>query len=177
VTDADATAQQAGELGASVHAPPFDVFTAGRMAVIQDPQGAFFMIWQPRDHIGAALVNAPGALCWNELASPDLEASSQFYGELFGWSLDPMAGSPTPYLIIKNGGPSNGGVRELQTPGPPPHWLAYFAVEDIDAGVATVERLGGDTLFGPDDIGVAKIAVVHDPQGAVFALYEGQLEP
>lgn len=70
VLSADATAERAKELGAAVHAPPFDVMEAGRMAVIQDPQGAYFMLWEPRGHFGAALVNAPGALVWNELPSP-----------------------------------------------------------------------------------------------------------
>lgn len=177
VADADATAARAAELGGTVHAPPFEVMTVGRMAVIQDPQGAYFMIWQPRDHIGASLVNSPGALCWNELASPDLDGSSRFYGELFGWSLNQMEGSPTPYLVIMNGEASNGGIRELAPPGVPPHWLPYFAVADIDAAVATAGELGGTTLFGPDDIGIAKIAVVQDPQGAAFALYAGQLDP
>lgn len=177
VADADATAERAQELGATVQAGPFDVFTSGRMAAIQDPQGAFVMIWQPRDHIGASLVNAPGALSWNELASPDLDGSASFYGALFGWTLSPMEGSPSPYLVIKNGEASNGGVRELGPPGMPPHWLPYFAVPDIDDSVATAGRLGGTTLFGPDDIGIAKIAVVQDPQGAVFALYAGQLDP
>src|SRR5919197_2424863 len=63
VESADAAAERAAELGATVHAPPFDVMDAGRMAVIQDPQGAFFMVWQPKSHHGAQLVNAPGALC------------------------------------------------------------------------------------------------------------------
>ena len=79
VADADATAARAAELGGSVHAPPFDVMEAGRMAVIQDPQGAWFLIWQPNQHLGAQLVNAPGALCWNELGSPDLDGSAAFY--------------------------------------------------------------------------------------------------
>src|SRR5437764_11137060 len=70
VESAAAAAERAGELGATVHAPPFDVMDAGRMAVIQDPQGAFFMVWQRNRHFGARVVNAPGALCWNELYSP-----------------------------------------------------------------------------------------------------------
>jgi uncharacterized protein len=177
VQDADAVADQAKELGATVHAPPFDVMEAGRMAVIQDPQGAHFLLWQAKNNIGAALVNTPGALCWNELASPDLDASSKFYSSLFGWSVEPFEGSPQPYLTIKNGDSNNGGIRQLASPGPPPHWLVYFAVDDIDASLATVERLGGSKHAGPIDIGIAKIAVVADPQGAVFALYAGQLEP
>jgi predicted enzyme related to lactoylglutathione lyase len=177
VENADAVADRARELGATVHAPPFDVMQAGRMAAIQDPQGAYFLIWQANQHFGAALVNVPGALSWNELNSPDLDASKAFYTSLFGWSVEPFEGSPQPYLTIKNGDRNNGGIRELDSPGPPPHWLVYFAIDDIDQGLAKVEQLGGTKHAGPIDIGIAKIAVVADPQGAIFALYAGQLEP
>jgi uncharacterized protein len=177
VESADAAADRATELGATVHAPPFDVLEAGRMAVIQDPQGAFFMVWQARQHSGASLVNAPGALSWNELASPDLDASSAFYSDLFGWSIEPFEGSPQPYLIIKNHERGNGGIRELDPPGTPPHWLVYFAIGDIDAGLAKVEELGGTGHAGPIDIQIAKIGIVQDPQGAFFALYAGELQP
>ncbi len=183
VADADATAAHAAELGATVHAPPFDVMDVGRMAVIQDPQGAFFEIWQPRSHIGAALVNATGALVWNELSSPDLDGSKAFYSSLFGWEIAPFeaggadAGDGQPYLAIKNGSANNGGIRPSQQPGPPPFWLVYFGVDDIDASLAQVTELGGTVHAGPIDIRIAKIAVVADPQGAVFALYAGELEP
>jgi len=176
VADADAVAERAKTLGADVHAPPFDVFTVGRMAVLADPQGAYFMLWQPREHVGAQLVNAPGALVWNELQSPDIDASASFYGDLFGWGFEEMAGSPERYLTIKNAGAYNGGVRGL-TPPSPPSWLTYFGVQDIDQGLAKLTELGGSALAGPIDIQMAKIAVVADPQGAVFALYAGELEP
>jgi predicted enzyme related to lactoylglutathione lyase len=176
VKDADAIVERAGELGGSVHAPAFDVMTVGRMAVIQDPHGAFFMVWQPRESIGAELVNAPGALVWNELASPDPNASGAFYGDLFGWTITPAEGAPMAYWSITNGEAINGGVREL-APGEPPNWLAYFGVEEIDAAVSRVGELGGKIMSGPIDIGIAKIAIAQDPQGAVFALYAGQYQP
>src|SRR6478672_7993 len=112
VESADAITDRAGELGATVLSPPFDVLDAGRMSVIGDPQGALFMPWEPRENIGAALVNASGALCWNELQSTDLEASTAFYSALFGWTITPFEGSPEPYLVIMNGERSNGGIRE-----------------------------------------------------------------
>ena len=176
VDDADAVLARAVELGATAHAPAFDVLQSGRMAVIQDPQGAYFMLWQPRDHRGAALVNAPGALVWNELQSPDPAASGDFYGALFGWSVEQFPGMDSVYLSIKNQGASNGGITELSAPGAPPSWLVYFGTEDIDSALAKVQELGGSTLAGPIDIERAKIAVVADPLGAVFALYAGALE-
>lgn len=176
VESADDAAARAGELGATVHAPPFDVMDAGRMAVIQDPQGAFLMVWEARENIGAQLVNAPGALAWNELATLDVEGSRAFYGGLFGWQIDPYEGTGQPYWVIQNDGRGNGGVRKGSEPGPPPHWLVYFACEDLDASVARVEELGGTKHMGPMDIQIARIAVVGDPQGAIFCLYQGQLE-
>jgi uncharacterized protein len=177
VADADVSAARAAELGATVHAPPFDVMDVGRMAVVQDPQGAYFMLWQPRAHFGATLVNEPATLVWNELNSPDLDASSAFYGGLFDWDIAPFEGSPEPYLAIKNGSANNGGIRPLAPPGTPPHWLAYFGVDGLDAALDKVGELGGSVYAGPIDIQIARIAVVADPQGAVFALYDGQLEP
>ena len=178
VENADQTLARAKDLGATVHADAFDVMEAGRMGVIQDPQGAYVLAWQPKDNIGASLVNAPGAMCWNELGSPDLEGSAKFYGELLGWTTSPMEGAPTPYLVISTAaGTTNGGIRPPAPPGTPPFWLVYFATQDIDAALGKVSELGGNVLVGTTDIGIAKIAVVQDPQGAVFALYSGQLEP
>jgi predicted enzyme related to lactoylglutathione lyase len=177
VESADEALAKAKELGATVHAEAFDVMTAGRMGVVQDPQGAFFLVWEPKDHIGAGLVNAPGALCWNELGTTDLEGSSAFYGDLFGWETNQMEGSPEPYLVISNAaGNTNGGMRPPAPPGTPTFWLVYLATEDIDASLAKVSAGGGNVLVPNTDIGIAKIAVAQDPQGAVFALYEGHLD-
>lgn len=179
VTSAGDAAQRAAELGATVHAEPFDVVDAGRMAVIQDPQGAFFAVWEPRAHFGAALVNAPGALVWNELAVPDPEAAARFYRSLFGWTVGPFDGDAElggDYLSIKVGDANNGGIRRAE-PGVPPHWLVYFGADDVEEGLARAEQLGGRKLAGPIDIGIARFAVVQDPQGAHFALYAGMLEP
>lgn len=176
VDSADDVAARAAELGATVHAPAFDVMQAGRMAVIQDPQGAYFMLWQPHDHRGAQLVNAPGALVWNELQSPDPDASGAFYSALFGWEAEQFPGMDRVYLAIKNAGANNGAIAELAMPGAPPNWLVYFGTEDTDAALAKVTDMGGSVLAGPIDIGIAKIGIVADPQGAVFALYAGELE-
>jgi predicted enzyme related to lactoylglutathione lyase len=175
VESADDAAAKAGELGATVHAPPFDVMEVGRMAVIQDPQGAFFQVWEPKGHIGAALVNAPGALSWNELASSDIEASKQFYSGLFGWTFAEVEGGPIPYTTIKNAaGRDNGGLRSPAPGEPPAYWLVYFGAEDAADALQKAEGLGGKKLAGPYPMGPGKIAIAIDPQGAVFALYSGE---
>jgi hypothetical protein len=75
-----------------------------------------------------------------------------------------------------NQGRGNGGLRGLPAPEVPPHWLPYFAVPDMDDGIGKLEELGGENIMGPIDIGIAKVGIVKDPQGAPFALYAGQLE-
>jgi predicted enzyme related to lactoylglutathione lyase len=177
VQSADDALARAKELGATVHADAFDVLDVGRMGVVQDPQGAYFLVWEPKTHIGASLVNAPGALSWNELASPDPEASANFYGALFGWQSKAMEGSEPPYLVLTNDGHGNGGIRPLMPAERQPYWLVYFGVDDLDAVLARVEELGGTKLAGPIPFGPACLGFVQDPQGAVFALYTGLFEP
>ena len=177
VDSADAALARAKELGATIHSEAFDVMDVGRMGVVQDPQGAFLLVWEPKAHIGAALVNAHGALSWNELATPDLDASAEFYSKLFGWTVEPVEGMGMPYRTIKTeAGTSNGGMRPTQE-NEPPHWLVYFGTDDIDASTKRASEHGAATLMGPMDIGVGKIAILRDPQGAVFALYSGHFEP
>jgi uncharacterized protein len=176
VDSADESADRAAKLGANVMAPPFDVMDVGRMAVVQDPQGAFFMLWEPKLHIGASLVNEAGALSWNELATVDLDGSANFYRELFGWEIAAMEGMPMRYMIVRTAaGNSNGGMRAAQE-NEPSYWLVYFGTDDIDATTAKASSSGGTALLGPMDIGIGKIGVIQDPQGAVFALFAGDFD-
>lgn len=178
VESADAALARARELGGQVHADAFDVFDVGRMGVVQDPQGVFFLVWEPRSMIGASLVNGPGALSWNELHTSDLDAAEAFYGDLFGWKTERFPSDEIDYRIIKAAdGHTNGGMSGTLAPGTPPHWLVYFGAEDADRTVAQLGELGGSTLMAPMDLGPGlRIAVVQDPQGAVFALYAGRFD-
>jgi uncharacterized protein len=178
VEDADAAAAKAKELGATIHAEPFDVMDAGRMSVIQDPEGAMFAVWQPNESIGSERVNEPGCLTWNELNSHDIASAAVFYTSLFGWDAEPMdTGDAPPYSVILNAGQSNGGFMGLteQHGDMPAHWLPYFVVESTDDAVERVKELGGELLAGPMDVPTGRIAAVRDPQGAAFALWQGEV--
>jgi predicted enzyme related to lactoylglutathione lyase len=176
VGSADDTAEAIAAAGGSVHAPPFDVLDVGRMAVVQDPAGAFFMIWEPRSSIGAGLVNAPGAMCWNELAAPDRAAAEEFYGRVFGWTFEDEDGMPENYGTIKNRDRDNGGIRAPDA-GEPPNWLVYFGTDDVERTLARAEELGGTRVAGPVALPGGSFGVVRDPQGATFALFGGRFDP
>jgi predicted enzyme related to lactoylglutathione lyase len=169
VASADETAEQAAAGGATVAAEPFDVMDAGRMAVFIDPTGAGLCLWEPRAHIGATLVNAPGALAWNDLVTPDPAIAIDFYGRLFGWTFEEMPGSGG-YHVIRNGERSNGGIFPMEGPS---NWMPYFGHEDVDRLVAEVETVHN----GPIQVPAGRFAVLGDPQGAVFAaLTSGQYD-
>ena len=179
VEDVDAIAARASELGGTVYGEAFDVLDSGRMAIIQDPTGAVLAAWEPRAHAGAGRVNDVGCLTWNELQSRDPGMAGAFYAGLFDWETEPMEeNGKLAYILIKNAGSSNGGIMPMteQHGDAPPHWIPYFTVPSCDGAVAKVRELGGDALAGPLDIGDAKIAVVRDPQGAVFAIFEGETD-
>lgn len=180
VASADETAARAAELGGNAHAEPFDVMEVGRMAVIADPTGAFFAIWEPRRHIGAQRVNDPGCLTWNELSTNDVPAAIEFYSALFGWEVSDLdtGGGPAYWSIGHAGGAGgrNGGMRELapEQAGVPPHWMPYFTVDSVEDAGETATRLGGTHHVGPLDVGAGRISILGDPQGAVFGVFEGE---
>ena len=176
VEDADASAARAAELGANILAAPFDVFDAGRMSAFADPQGAVLSVWQPKDNIGAGLVNVVGALTWNDLVTPDVEASSRFYSALFGWEIAEVPGSDGQYWSITNGGRLNGGMLPI-IEGGHPAWNLYFACEDTDAAAAQANELGGETFMGPMDVpNGSRFAILRDPGGAVFSVSSGPMD-
>jgi hypothetical protein len=180
VTSADETATKAKEAGGTVRKDPFDVFTVGRMAVIQDPTGATFALWQAGTHKGAGVVNVPNSFCWNELATPDTEKAGDFYTKLFGWGKKVQQMGPMTYTSFMNGDRPAGGMYK---PAPemgniPPNWLVYFAVDDTDAKVKKAEELGAKSIAPPMDIpDVGRFAILQDPQGAAFAIIKLTMAP
>ena len=177
VTDVDAVIERAREAHATVDGP-IDVLDAGRMAMIQDPTGAHVAAWQPLANIGAELVNVPGALCLNQLNTADPDRATRFYTDVFGWRFEEVATGEQAYWGIFNGTDLNGGLMPLPPgAGAPSHWLVYFATADLAATVARVSDLGGRVVLPPTGIPSGRISVAVDPQGAIFALFEGELDP
>jgi uncharacterized protein len=175
VTNADDAAKKAESLGGTVVMKPFDVMDAGRMAVIQDPTGAFFQVWQAGRSIGTRVQREPGALTWTELATTDTKKAEQFYTQLFGWSAKVGGEGVNAYTEFSVNGMPGAGMMDSKVYGPdnkvPPNWMPYFQVSDTDATASKAKELGGRTIVPPTDIpNVGRFSVVQDPQGAVFAV-------
>jgi predicted enzyme related to lactoylglutathione lyase len=170
----DESARRATELGATIVVQPFDVMDVGRMAVVRDPAGAMFSLWQANKHSGIGTKNEDGAFCWADLNVPDQKAAANFYSQLFGWQLLPGEHDTSGYLHIKNGEEFIGGVptAEQRDPNAPPHWAIYFQAADCDNTVNKAKQAGARVYAGPLTLeNVGRFAVVSDPQGAVFSVF------
>lgn len=175
VDDVDAVAAAVAPAGGTVIAPPFDVMDAGRMAVLQDPTGAVFQVWEPKQHVGTRIQREPGSLCWTELVTTDTKAAQTFYTSLFGWAAKTGGAQPDEYTEFSvNGVPGAGmmAIRPEWGPNIPAHWTPYFQVSDCDASAAKARALGAEVGVPPTDIpNVGRFAMLADPQGAKFAIF------
>lgn len=173
VDDVDATTAKAEPAGGQVLVPPMDVMDQGRMSFLMDPTGAAIGCWQPGVHTGAAVVNEPGALCWDELITPDVDAAAAFYAAVFGWHAQPGPMGDMAYTMFAIGpSPEDGvaGAMNPPMPGIPPHWAVYFAVADADATVADAAAKGATVVAPPMDIPVGRMAALLDPTGVPFSI-------
>lgn len=196
VASVDATTASAVAAGATVLSEPVDIFDAGRMAMLTDPEGATFGLWEPRVHRGAQVVNQPGSICFNDLYTRDPERAAAFYGATFGWELVDIDGGPMWALpgygdfleTLKPGTIANaaemgapaGFVNVVASVVPispddtqtEAQWGVTFGVDDTDAAVKLAVELGGTVVAEPTDAPWVRFAVVADPQGAVFTASE-----
>ncbi|HET9314669.1 MAG TPA: VOC family protein, partial [Vicinamibacteria bacterium] len=154
--NADENVARARNAGGTVVNGPFDVMDHGRMAVLKDPQGAMFSVWQAKSHPGVGVFGEPGAPCWVELATTDDEAARAFYQAVIGWKPDVKSAGPMPYTEwLASDGSVTAGMMKMtgeRQKGVPPHWLTYFAVEDVDASAARVAKSCGTVMVPPMDI-------------------------
>jgi uncharacterized protein len=174
VEDVDATAGTVAEAGGQVLAEPFDVFDAGRMAVVADPSGGVLCFWQPGTSIGAEVVNETGAMSWADLATTDAAAAQAFYSAVLGWRFQQMSEEP-PYWVILNGERSQGGMT-VPPPGVPSNWFPYFVVEDVEASGQAAQEAGGTPFLGPIEVPGGLFTLIQDPQGAPFGILQGEMD-
>ncbi|MFE3068745.1 VOC family protein [Streptomyces sp. NPDC059247] len=174
--DADATQRAAESAGGAVRLPASDVMEAGRMAALTDPAGARFAVWQPGTTRGLDRTSETNTLVWVELHTGDPEAALGFYRTLFGWRWAEMTVPGMTYRVVSTAegdqqDASFGGVAELRDAAEPARWVPYFAVEDADASVRSVQGNGGSVLMPAADVpDVGRIAWLADPSGATFAV-------
>ena len=183
VTSADEATNKVRSAGGRVMVEPFDALPAGRTAVLADPEGAVFCVWEARERKGAQLVNDAGAWSWSGLSTRDPERAKAFYNSVFGWEIETMGSGDAEYTMFRvagyvGGRPAQPVSREVvagmsRIPGDrddEPHWSIDFWVDDVDAIARKAGELGGSAVVPPYDTPIARQAVLADPQGAMFSV-------
>jgi uncharacterized protein len=153
--------------GGKLAAGPFEMDEVGRIAVLSDPQGAYISIYEPEGDAPAS----QGVFVWDELTTIDVDTAQDFYETVFGWTTSEMGPEYGGYRIFNRGETGIAGLMAAPGDSTPPHWQPYIAVDDPDATVAKATGLGASSLMEPMDVPeVGRIAVIEDPQGAVFGI-------
>ncbi len=176
VSDAQATVDAASVQGGQAHVPPMPVADLGVMAMVADAGGAAIGLWQPGAHKGFGVYGEPGAPVWFELHTRAYDASLAFYASVFGWSLEITTDTPDfRYATVTIGGEPLAGIMDAASflpDGVPPYWTVYFGVDDADATVDKIEKLGGTVMQRPEDTPYGRLAHVADTTGAAFRLLQ-----
>jgi predicted enzyme related to lactoylglutathione lyase len=187
VESTDDAVTEVKNAGGAVAVDPFDVLPAGRMAVVADPAGAIFSVWEARERKGAQRVNEPGAWSMSSLNTRDPEGAKAFYGAAFGWETETfdLGDAEITMFVLPGyvGGEPEQPVRRdvVATMAPmgdrypdsvPPHWSVDFWVDDLDAAVEEARTAGGKVVAPPYEIPNTALrqAVLADPQGATFSV-------
>ncbi|WP_031478740.1 VOC family protein [Streptomyces bicolor] len=162
--DARALGQRIRAAGGQVVIPPVPVGAGlGSAALVTDPEGAVFALWQPGSHPGFGKRHEPGTFGWAELYARDTEIANAFYGGLFADALFGPEAEPDF---------GRAAVAEVFPEMMPPHFVVHFQVADCEEALGTVNRLGGRVQVPPFETSYGKVAVVTDDQGASFAVLE-----
>ncbi len=167
--------------GGAILAGPIDAAPAGRFAVVADPAGAVFGVWEAGLRHGAQLVNEPSAWSMSALHTGDAAGAQSFYAEAFGWQFESFGPDGSGAALCQlpgyvGGEPAQPVPRDVVavmlplSAGGAPHWSVDFWIEDADAAAANVLELGGRVVVAPHDQTGFRSAVLADPHGAVFTV-------
>lgn len=145
--------------------------TAGRCA---DPTGAEFGLWQADEHVGFPVADAPGAVVWCDLMTPDHGTARDFYAQVFGYDYEDVATEGVSYAMftVPDGERPAGGIggTDASAENAPAVWSVCFRVEDVDDVVQRVRDAGGSVMEDPIEFPYGRLAVVAGPDRESFAI-------
>jgi uncharacterized protein len=173
VDSAAGIAAKVKELGGTIMRPPSKVGDFATMAIVIDPLGAPFALWQPTK-VEDAPAPAPGHFAWNELASKDPGASVTFYRQVGGFTSSKMdMGEMGAYHLLESGGQPRAGIMAQAMPGAAHAWLPYVQVANVDQSAGKAKQLGATVVVPPTDIpNVGRFAIFVDAQGTATGILQ-----
>ena len=180
VEDAEDIAKRIEANGGSILSGPHNADGWGVTATVATPEGAVFGLWQSLMGYGADIFGEPGAVCWIEYHTQDLDAATGFYSEVFGAAFDKMMvptndGSGAEFTLTMlsiDGEQMPCAFAQLPDESMPASWATYFMVEDIHSSIAKAQSLGAELTLGVIDVPPGSLAALVDPQGVRFSLWQ-----
>lgn len=180
VEDIHESVALAKKLGGAIMRDAFDIPNKGKMAVIVDPTGASFSLWEPlmsdKDNQQSVSKSTSGNIGWNELITNDLDRANQFYCDLFKWTPKRKEFLPNEtYITFMNKESPVAGMLKPVTHrnNPGPRWSLYFTTNDLDDCINKAKKLGGHLCYDPvsfPDIG--RFTTIRDPDGVFFSVIQ-----
>jgi uncharacterized protein len=174
--DIEKTVEAAKANGAEIIGGAMPVGDLGIQAVLIDPTGAHHGTWQPKSFQGFTVLDEPGAPSWFELMTRDYDRAVAFYRTVYRWETEVVGDSDEfRYSTVRNpdGEEQLAGIMDASgflPEGVPSHWSVYWEVEDVDASIGKVTKLGGSVVAEAEDTPYGRLAQVADPAGALFKL-------
>jgi len=175
ITDnAQATVTQITANGGAIKLAPVKMGDMGTYAVVADPLGGVFALWQPAKAEAGDFKGVDGAFCWNELYTEDPERSAAFYKAIGAFTVEAMdMGGMGTYHVLKTDDKSRAGIMKAPMPGMPQSWMPYVQVASTDASIAKAKRLGANIIMaGQDAADVGRLGIFVDPQGAPLGVLQ-----
>ncbi len=184
VADVEEALQRATAAGGEVLVGATNAPPAGRLAVLTDPAGAAFGVWEPELRQGAQLVNEPSAWAMSALQTTDPAGAKVFYRELFGWNDDVFDAGGAEVTLWRMPGYVGGEPRQpvprdvvavmiaLADEEAQSYWSVNFWIDDADAAASKATQLGGNVLVAPHDAPGFRHTVLADTHGAAFMVSE-----
>jgi len=171
--DIDKTVARADAEGADIVTGAMQVGDSGIQAVLIDPTGAHFGVWQPLEFAGFTVLHEKNAPSWFELHTRDYDRALDFYRSVFGWETNAIEGMAYSTVADPDGGEEVAGVLDAAPflpEGVPSHWSVYWEVADAAATAALAGRLGGTVVNDAEDTPYGRLATCLDPTGSEFKL-------
>lgn len=172
VADAEGAVAAVKGAGGTVIVEPMPIADLGVMAVVLDPGGSAVGMWQPGEHRGGVVATV-GAPCHFELQTDAYDAVLPFYRDVFGWTLSEQPGAPDfRYTLYEIADGESAGIMDASVfpPEAPRGWTVYFAVDDVEAALATTVELGGRVSIPAESTPYGVLAEAYDSTGARFKL-------
>ncbi len=163
--------------GGNIILKPFELSGRGKVALLSDPENAYFAIIRSSNGDPSQSEPADNEFLWNELWSNDIVRSADYYKNIFSSQIEETNDDARPYIILKNNGKKSSGIIKNPVENVRDHWIQYVRVSDVKATEQKAKDAGARIIIPADtSIRNGTVSVMIDPAGAPLAIQKWPIE-